>query len=166
MQTFFGTILTSALVLATGSSDLGQTRVAAVIDGDTIRIERNGALIKVRLADIDSPEISQSFGRDSKAYLRRVCLHKRVKIVTVGKDKYGRELSYVYLPSGKCINNSLLQKGFAWVYPKSRKHADLVELERCAQLRAVGLWKDNLSMPPWQFRKEQKNHNSTCGLLL
>lgn len=160
MQTFFGTVLPFALIFSVGNHASGQAKVAEVVDGDTIKIESRSALIKVRLADIDSPEISQPFGLESKDYLRRVCLHKKVKVIAGGKDKYGRELGYAYLSSGKCINRLLIQKGFAWVYPKSRKDEDLVKLEECARLRADGLWKDQFCIPPWQFRKEQKERHS------
>ena len=40
-----------------------------VIDGDTIHADHNGERIKIRLVEIDAPEMDQPFGQKSKSYL-------------------------------------------------------------------------------------------------
>ena len=43
-----------------------------VIDGDTIRAEAKGKEIKIRLVEIDAPEMDQPFGARSKNFLNRL----------------------------------------------------------------------------------------------
>ena len=40
-----------------------------VVDGDTIRAEAKGKEIKIRLVEIDAPEMNQPFGAQSKNFL-------------------------------------------------------------------------------------------------
>ena len=42
-----------------------------VVDGDTIRAEAKGKEIKIRLVEIDAPEMNQPFGAQSKNFLNR-----------------------------------------------------------------------------------------------
>ena len=41
-------------------------KILRVIDGDTVSAESRGAEIKIRLSEIDAPEMDQPFGTNSK----------------------------------------------------------------------------------------------------
>ena len=67
-----------------------------VVDGDTIRAEAKGREIKIRLVEIDAPEINQPFGAQSKNFLNRLLNEKDVTLISQGEDRYGRTLGEIY----------------------------------------------------------------------
>ena len=50
-----------------------------VVDGDTIRAEAKGQEIKIRLVEIDAPEMDQPFGLQSKNFLNGL-LYKKMSL--------------------------------------------------------------------------------------
>lgn len=54
-------VLTSTIALADFTG-----RVVGITDGDTVRVMRDGAAVKIRLHGIDAPESGQPFGTKSK----------------------------------------------------------------------------------------------------
>ena len=52
--------------------------VTRVIDGDSIEVKQKNTINKIRLSYIDAPEIRQSYGEKSKAYLKKILLNKKV----------------------------------------------------------------------------------------
>ena len=83
----------------------GPYAVLAVSDGDTIRIMVNGKEERLRLLQIDAPEMDTAGGRGSKRALERllqygrgVRLYRKVELEFDGRrrDRYGRLLSYVW----------------------------------------------------------------------
>ena len=53
-----------------------QGRVVGVHDGDSITFLAGRHQLKVRLADIDAPELGQAFGQRSKQSLSDLCFNK------------------------------------------------------------------------------------------
>lgn len=133
-------------------------KVVAVYDGDTITIldTSNNSQIKVRLRSIDCPEKrgGQAFGERAKQFTSEHCFGKYVQLVDTDKDRYGRTLATVILPSGDTLNNLILAAGMAWHYKKYDQSARLAELENTARALKLGLWKDSDPTPPWLYRKK------------
>ena len=75
--------------------------VVQVQDGDTLTVktERN-RLHKVRLADIDAPEMGQPFGKSARRLATDLALEKTVRVNYTFKDKYDRLIGEVFLPDG------------------------------------------------------------------
>ena len=91
-----------------------------VVDGDTIRAEAKGKEIKIRLVEIDAPEMNQPFGAQSKNFLNRLLYEKEVTLIAQGEDRYGRVLGNLF--SNELNVNMLMVKfGFAWVYDEYAK---------------------------------------------
>ena len=89
--------------------------VTRVIDGDTVYGLLDGKTYKIRLSEIDAPERSQPFGRQSKVYLRNL-LEKGVFDAHINQqDQYGRYLAKIY-SNGIDINRAMVAGGMAWVY--------------------------------------------------
>jgi micrococcal nuclease len=86
--------------------------VERVIDGDTIVIENKTS---VRLLGINCPEKGEEYYLEAKEFLEREIDGKNVRIERSGKDKYFRELGYIFV-DGRNINLELVEKGFANVY--------------------------------------------------
>ena len=80
-------------------------KVVSIKDGDTFTIKnQRDKLFKVRLSDIDAPELRQPFGRPAKRLLEDLALHKMVRVNYTQVDKYGRLIAEVFLPDGKKLN--------------------------------------------------------------
>lgn len=130
-------------------------KVTRVSDGDTvILIDNKGEKKKIRLDGIDAPEIGQEYGDESKEFVEKLVLNKKVKIKVIGIDKYNRILGVVYLDSLN-VNEELLANGLAWQYHynENQKYAELVE---SAKKRKLNIWSRGNSIDPYNWRKENK----------
>ena len=87
-----------------------------VVDGDTIRAEAKGKEIKIRLVEIDAPEMNQPFGAQSKNFLNRLLYGKDVTLISQGEDRYGRTLGEIYANELNVQYELMIKSGFAWVY--------------------------------------------------
>lgn len=103
-------VLASLLpILALGAPDEASGIVTNVVDGDTfdLRIDKTDPRIiyeieRVRLADVDSPEMRTPEGPPAKAYATEILLGQRVWLdiddrSKDGRDPYERLLAVVYL---------------------------------------------------------------------
>ncbi len=124
--------------------------VSYVNDGDTVRLTDGD---RVRLVGIDTPELGRDgsrdepFAREAQQALRALLSESdnRVTVVdaTEGEDRYGRRLSYLYLPDGRSVQAELLEQGMAmavFVAPNLELADCLLDREREAREEDVGLW--------------------------
>ena len=115
-------LLTHAATTYTG-------KVIAITDGDTIKIlTSDKQQIKVRLANIDTPEMKQSYGKKAKKVLSDKIYGKQVNVEKVTTDRYKRMIGKVYL-GDRYINAEMVADGYAWVYRKYNKDPKLLKLE-------------------------------------
>ena len=123
--------------------------VLQVIDGDTIRVARDGNVEIVRLIGIDTPEIrrpEECFGKAAAAEMRNLVEGKTVQLEPDASqgdvDIYGRKLRYVWHWQ-TLINERLLQDGYAkeYKYRVPYKYMQrFVDAETKALVTAKGLW--------------------------
>ena len=125
-----------------------------VLDGDTIRARADGEEIKIRLIDIDAPEIGQPFGNKSKNFLNELLYEKKVTLLAEGKDRYGRVLGNIFSDESN-VNAMMVKFGFAWVYEKYAKKSSLYDHQNQAKRKNLGLWRDNDPIAPWVWRKQK-----------
>lgn len=134
--------------------------VSDVHDGDTITVtfHNNGgeSMVRVRLAYIDAPELSQPHGAESRRALASLCLHHYVTVEVVDVDKYGRAVGRVRA-DGTDANYVQVATGLAWVYVKyagstTGPRAALYTAESAARQARLGLWRDDGFTPPWEWR--------------
>ena len=131
-------------------------KVVGVIDGDSIRVLRNGKAEQVRLRGIDCPERKQAFGTRAKQFTSELVFGKDVTVKEKGRDRYGRTLGEVILSDGRSLNHELLKAGYAWWFRRYSKDVRLGDLEDEARLAQRGLWADPDPVPPWEFRSSNK----------
>ena len=145
----------AAVLSVAAFADKLQGKVVAVIDGNTLQIVcQNDLTHIVQLMGIDSPELSQEFGEDSKKYLEKIALGKKVTVSIEGKDWRGNPLAVVMVNGKRDLRVELLDKGLAWTSEKN----PLPDLEKCrmrAENKAMGLWKQSNPTPPWTYRRQQ-----------
>ena len=125
-----------------------------VVDGDTIRAEAKGKEIKIRLVEIDAPEMNQPFGAQSKNFLNRLLYKKDITLISQGEDRYGRTLGEIYA-NGESANILMIKSGFAWVYDRYVKDSSLYRYQDQAKAKNLGLWQAKNPIAPWVWRKQK-----------
>ena len=136
--------------------------VIRVIDGDTVVvITEQKKKIRIRLIDIDAPELGQPFAKKSRQHLSSLIANKQVIIQESGKDTFNRKLATIFYCEDN-INELMVKKGYAWAYRynKIASNPEMVKFERQAKQKKLGLWQDKKPIEPWEYRQIQKNlHN-------
>jgi endonuclease YncB( thermonuclease family) len=126
------------------------TTITNVHDGDSVRFNYNNTNVPGRLVGIDAPELKQSFGIESRDYLRSLILNKKVEInIESHKDLYDRYLVTIYLGLEN-INRLMIENGFAWNYFDGGKYKIYKNI---AQKQSIGLWSEPNPITPSSFRK-------------
>ena len=163
----------SELSLSPQSSDFGQKLVAnvqssgnfassslykvvKVVDGDTIDVDINGKVTRLRLIGMDTPEVVdprkpvQCFGREASAKAKELLIGQSVGLesdLSQGElDKYGRTLRYVYLADGRSFNKLMIDEGYAHEYTYDlpyKYQAEYKKAQKGAETSKKGLWADN-----------------------
>jgi endonuclease YncB( thermonuclease family) len=125
--------------------------VRRVVDGDTIDVRIGGAVRRIRLLQVDTPEVygtAECFGRRASAALERLLpLGTAVTLIADpgldGTDRYGRLLRYV-LRGTTNLNLWMVANGFAAPYfyrgARGRFAAALMDAARGAIRARRGLW--------------------------
>ena len=142
----------SGLTLANGDI---KGKVVAVVDGNTVEISTSeNEVLKVLLADIDSPELDQEFGVEAKEFLEKTVLKKNVVVQLQGKDRRGNHFAVVLVNGKADPRIELLKRGLAWTSetnPAKELEAHRIE----AKSKGKGLWSQENPVPPWTYRREQ-----------
>lgn len=158
-------IFVSLLCLSlTAQADYLSGKVVRVADGDSITIlDANSEQHRVRLSGIDAPERGQAFSRESKGTLSAAVSGKTVTVDWNKRDRYGRIIGKVIL-DGRDINLEQIKMGMAWHYKEYEREQDVedrslyAQMEYLAKRDKVGLWADNSSVAPWDFRKSKRGN--------
>ena len=125
-----------------------------VVDGDTIRAEAKGKEIKIRLVEIDAPEMDQPFGLASKNFLIKLTSNENITFTSEGEDRYGRTLGKLY-KNKKNLNVLMVKFGFAWVYERYAKNQNLYVYQEVAKSKNLGLWQSKKPIAPWVWRRKK-----------
>ncbi len=124
-----------------GTAPGGETgRVVQVIDGDTIDVDLNGQVFRVRYVGVNTPERDETCYRPAVDANRLLVEGKTVRLVrdVSDTDRFGRLLRYVYV-GDLLVNRALVEQGYAEVvlYEPDRAQYDLFRrLEQ--EARAAG----------------------------
>jgi len=135
-----------------------QAKVIAISDGDTLKVlTLKKKQIKIRLAEIDTPEREQPWGNRAKQALFDLTFQKMVTVHPVTTDRYGRTVAHI-LVDGLNVNREMVKTGNAWVYRQYLKDTSLLDLEAEARQAKRGLWRlpEARRVPPWEWRRRKK----------
>jgi micrococcal nuclease len=129
-------------------------RVVRVVDGDTLDLALEGRTERVRLIGVNTPESVdprrpvECLGREASVRAKELLpagadVQVEPDPTQDTRDRFGRLLLYVYLPSGQSLGLELIGQGFANEYTYDRPYRDQA-LHRAAQREAQaaerGLW--------------------------
>lgn len=154
MQNLIALVVAGIAILQLPSSTPRVTRsdpvlVRAVIDGDTIDVERVG---RVRLLGIDAPELGRGFdttapfAREARDLLISLVLRHWVRLEYDQRadalDAYHRRLAYVVREDGLVVNTEIVRQGLARVTARAPlgRLDELKRAEAQAQSLRRGIW--------------------------
>jgi len=154
------------LTLALPLQAYEKAKVLSIVDGDTVKVIYHNREESIRLIGIDTPETRPnkkaikdaqraksdietitSQGREAKNFVKGLVkpgdlLEMEFDIRT--RDKYGRLLAYLYLSSGKMLNEEIVKAGYAQLMtiPPNLKYQErFLMAYRKARESHRGLWK-------------------------
>ena len=137
------------------SEYLENLKIKRVVDGDTVHVFSKGELLKVRLVEIDTPEMDQPHGHEAKKYLENLLKEGYIDLHISGTDIYKRKLGRLYWKQ-KDINRLMVRSGHAWVYDKYVTDKTFYEDQNYAKSKKLGLWKSKDPIQPWRWRGRDK----------
>ncbi|MEV3988321.1 thermonuclease family protein [Streptomyces sp. NPDC049837] len=126
--------------------------VLRIIDGDTIevrgdgRVVPDGAVARVRLLEIDTPERGDCFSREATARtaeLLPIGSRLRTERDVELKDRFDRYLLYVWNDKDVFVNESLVRSGHATKVlfePNDKYWPTMTRAEQAARQAGAGLW--------------------------
>jgi endonuclease YncB( thermonuclease family) len=132
--------------------------VVGIQDGDTLALLVDGQdEVRIRLAEIDTPESRQLWGSRARQALSAMAFHRAARVVTTKTDRYGRTLGRVWI-EGLDINAELVWAGHAWVYRQYSQDPQLLAMEAAARQARRGLWRlpEDERQPPWEWRPQHR----------
>lgn len=132
-----------------------EAKVVHITDGDTFTLLKAGVRRRAQLADVDAPEIDQSYGMHARKSLAAMVFNRTVWIRETGRRQDGTITVQVYV-SGQDVNAEMLRLGLAWVEQGPGAGEAMVALERESRHERRGLWAGSAPVPPWQWRRGQR----------
>jgi micrococcal nuclease len=134
-------------------SGLPRGTVVAVVDGDTVDVNLDGTVERVRMIGIDTPETVrpntpvECFGKEASAYTKALLERQAVYVEEDpsqdSRDQYGRLLAYVWLEDGRMANLALVDGGYAYEYTYDQPYKyqrQFRQAQQDAQASQRGLW--------------------------
>jgi len=160
---FFALMAASALLL---QAQQGSVTVLRVMDGETLKIERNGQKELIKLIGLDTPKSKMhskaerdaiqsrqdflpmtSMGIEAMKYLKRLVKSGDSVVIEFDvetRDKEGLLLGYVYLSDGRMLNEEVLRAGYAYLAtsaPNVKYQDRLLRARADAWKNGRGVWK-------------------------
>lgn len=130
----------------------GLYTVKVVSDGDTISVDMNGVVEKVRFIGVDTPETNdprkevQCFGKAASEFTKKLIGENTVRLeadpTNTNRDRYNRLLRYVYLPNGTLVNAEIIKNGYGFAYTNFpfTKLDEFKKYQEDAKRKNLGLW--------------------------
>ncbi len=155
MRWFHYVILVVLLLSDSAMSSELQGRVVSIADGDTFTLlTADKQQIRIRLAEIDTPESGQPYGNRAKQALSQLVFGKEIRVEVQDIDRYGRTVGRPYVGDID-VCAELVESGYAWAYRQYLRDPKLLELEKEAQEAKRGLWglPEYERVAPWDWRR-------------
>lgn len=131
--------------------------VTKVVDGDTIDVDINGEIVRLRLIGINTPETVdprkpvECFGKEASAAAKEILTGKKVRLEAdpsqTDRDKYDRLLRYVFLEDGTNFNELMVVRGYAYEYTYDlpyKYQKEFKAAQKYAEANKKGMWADGV----------------------
>jgi len=147
--TVFTLLLTSAAFAASFNGT-----VVSVIDGNTIVVERDSRLVKVRFVGIGCPELGQDYGLQAKQFVTDLLMGKEVNVDKVTTDYDNRVISKVTV-GGRDVALEVASAGLAWYDSKFQRQPKIAAAVEQMKAKKAGLWSKANPVSPWAYRQQK-----------
>jgi endonuclease YncB( thermonuclease family) len=127
--------------------------VVGIAIGDTLTVLNDARQqVRVRLAEIDTPESRQPYGSRAQQALSDLAFGKTVRVVVQDTDRYGRTVGRIRAGAAD-VNAEMVRQGAAWVYRQYSRDPALLRLEAEARAARRGLWAlpEAERTPSWEW---------------
>ena len=127
--------------------------VVKVVDGDTIDVNLDDKIERLRLIGINTPETVdprkavECFGKEASEKAKSILTGKKVALENDPsqdeRDKYNRLLKYVFLEDGTSFNLLMIQEGYAYEYTYDlpyKYQTEFKQAQKEAEENKAGLW--------------------------
>jgi len=153
--------LFAALLITTMpvSAEVITCRVIGIADGNAFSCRTaEGQRLRVRMAEIDAPDLKQPYGSQARQTLSSHVFGKDVFLTIKGRDEQGRTLARVRAGDVD-VNSDMVRTGTAWAYRGQLNDRTLLDLEAVAREFKRGIWSLHKSeqQPPWEWRKQTRS---------
>ena len=142
-------------------------KVIHVDDGDTVvALKSDMTRVKVRLANIDAPEVShgscrpgQPWSAQATSALKQLVHGRTVLFSCSTLDRYGRSVCDLHMGEDRrspTANREITRMGLAWANrsnPAYLRDSEVAVAESQAQDSRLGLWSAPGAIAPWEWRK-------------
>lgn len=137
-----------------------------VIDGDTVEVDIDGTMTKIRAFGMDAPESSQPYGDVAKIALESY-LQGGFQMKRIGGSSYGRNVGKIQFKdatTGQMLDLSaeMIRNGHAWWYRKFDATEELKSLSEIAKKNKIGLWNSNeqpIDPRVWRSQYSKESYN-------
>lgn len=145
-------------------------KVVEVISGDSLLFEdAQGRKHHLRLFAVAAPEGRQPHAAESRRGLADLAQGKHVTVDVQREDDQGNLVGKLLVPAAHCATCppsrdaalAQLEGGHVWWHRDERRQQVLLDqgyyeyAEFDARQRRRGLWRDEVPVPPWEWRKRQ-----------
>ncbi|OGD78472.1 hypothetical protein A2368_00040 [Candidatus Collierbacteria bacterium RIFOXYB1_FULL_49_13] len=130
-------ILLNAILLTKQPTPEQGTLVEGVIDGDTLVL---AGKTRVRLRQMDAPELEYCGGEEAKKALEELVLNKKVVLSELIPDQRGRGMALVYV-GDRLVNEAMLKSGWArFHHDTTSKNEELKQTAKRVESEELGLF--------------------------
>ena len=134
----------SGMFACVPQNEIEKGKVVEVIDGDTIDVEINGEVFRLRYIGMDTPEMSDQFGEIAKEKNIELVYQKEITLIkdVSETDPYDRLLRYVFV-GDQFINYQLVLDGYATAkaYPPDTACNEFFSRSQLiAESNQIGIW--------------------------
>ena len=132
---------------------LPSAKIVKVVDGDTVDVQLNGQVSRVRLIGINTPETVdprrpvECFGKEASDRAKALLSGQNVLLESDSsqqdRDVYDRLLRYIWFPDGRLFNLQMVVEGYAYEYTYSVPYKYQVQFKKAqqnAENQKLGLW--------------------------
>lgn len=132
----------------TPPGDARPARLLAVLDGDSLEMDLDGAVEEVRLAGVNTPERAECWSDAARDAASRLVEGALLLVAPTGRDRYGRLIGFVWA-DGDLVNLRLLEAGAALAVTLDHRYArEFLAAEESAFSTGAGMWAPDACGPP------------------
>ena len=115
-------------------------RATKIVDGDTLAIKTaEGKGIRVRVAEIDTPEKGEPYSNRARDALDEMARNQDLAVRLYDIDTYGRMVAHVFIGETDA-GRELIRMGLAVVFCRYATDESLKVLEEQAHENGIGIW--------------------------